>query len=483
MIIRMAINTRIAVLSALIPLASQLPSRAVSITGGDWRVHFNLPDQNSSFGSVTPDEYAIRNALTARIDALQTNHRAWLATYTFSGSNTVIGGAGAVVVAMEGALNRGASVAFIADGGINLATQNGGTNSLLGLSTRAVNPLQLVQDDSASGIMHDKLGVFDYGSTNKWLFVTSWNFTGGASIFQWNIGLELRSPELFSIYTNEFAELLAGRFHDHPDKSHAHDGQSFVLPESSGSGFVRFSPYPSDTVGGNNAERDITNWIAGARQQIVFALNKLTRGNIATSLVQAANRGVSIDGVMPRSDTDTGADSANIYSYLTNTTSYVTTNRIRFWRAFATADYSASDTGQTDLVHAKYMVIDPFGTNPALIHGSANWTASALVYKDENDENLLFLRHRDIARMFYAHFKRITGAFQQENDFWINATASNVPAFSMWMTDSNAYIVESATSVTGSWGNWQMFSTGRVGFASITNDPTPTQRYFRARRP
>lgn len=375
---------------------------APPLTGAFWNVVYNLPQQS---GSSYPDQFLIRDALVERINALQSNNSAILATFTFSAND----GAGFIINAMDSALNRGADISFIADGDINVGTDYGGTNSLLDLSARTNNPLTLVVDGSSSGIMHDKLGLFDYGGTNQWVFTASWNFTLSASADQWNIALEARSPSLYSIYTNETAELLAGRFHDDPAKSHAHDGSIFTLDGSWGTNFVRFAPYPDDTQGGNNAERDITNLIAQAQSEIVFALNKLNREPIRDALVDAADRGVIIKGVMPRSDTDPGGVSDDIYSYLTNSANYATTNIVQMLPAYAKADYSELDDGEQNLIHAKTMVIDPDGTNAIVIHGSANWTSEALVNDNDNDENTVFLRHNEIAAEFHEHFQRITG--------------------------------------------------------------------------
>jgi hypothetical protein len=237
-------------------------------------------------------------------------------------------------------------------------------------------------------------------------------------------------PSLFNAYSNEFAELLAGRFHDDAGKSHAHNNTAFTLADAWAPGWVRFGPHPSSSDGGDHAARDLTNWFGQARQQIVFALNQLTHGTVATSLVQAANRGVQIDGVMPRSDTDPGETSAALYSYLTNAASYATTNRIRFWPAHTRPDGATNDTGQADLVHAKWAVVDPFGEQPGVIHGSANWTFSALQSGSFNDENIVFVRHRDIARLFYLHFKQITGAFT--NARTSGSTCSRPPGACGW---------------------------------------------------
>ena len=378
------------------------PPAAPPLTGAVWNVVYNLPQQS---GSSYPNQFLIRDALVERIDALQTNNSAILATFTFSAND----GAGFIINAMNSALNRGASISFIADNEAEVDIQYGGTNTLRELSTRTINPMTLVIDDDAGGIMHDKLGLFDYGGTNQWVFTASWNFTLAASADQWNIALEARSPSLYTIYTNEAAELLAGRFHDDPNKSHAHDGATFTLDGSWGTNFVRFAPYPDDTEGGNNAERDITNLIAQAQSEIVFALNKLNRESIRDALVDAADRGVIIKGVMPKSDTDPGGVSDDVYSYLTNSANYATTNMVQMLPAYAKADYSELDDSEPNLIHAKYMVIDPNGSNAVVIHGSANWTSEALVNDNDNDENTVFLRHNEIAAKFHEHFQRVAG--------------------------------------------------------------------------
>jgi phosphatidylserine/phosphatidylglycerophosphate/cardiolipin synthase-like enzyme len=370
----------------------------VSPTGAAWTVTYNLPQQS---GTSYPDQYRIRDALVERINALQSGNSATLTTYTFSAEE----GAGAVMNAMAAALDRGALIRFVADGEISIGTVYGGTHSLLSLSTRAANPLTLAVDGSSSGILHDKLGLFDYGGTNQWVFTASWNFTEAASVAQWNIALETRSPELYAIYTNETAEFFAGHFHDDPAKSHAHDGSTFTLDGSWGPNEVRFAPYPDSTQGGNNAERDITNLIAQAQSKIVFALNKLNREPIRDALISAANRGVLIQGVMPKSDTDPGNVSAGIYSNLT----HIANDAVQMLPAYSAADYSTLDAGEADLIHAKYMVIDPESPHAIVIHGSANWTYEGLVSQRDNDENTVFLRHNEIAEQFYENFQRITG--------------------------------------------------------------------------
>ncbi|MFA5687851.1 MAG: phospholipase D-like domain-containing protein [Kiritimatiellales bacterium] len=358
----------------------------------EWNVYYNLPHQSQS-GVTYPEQFIIRDAFIERINQLNTGHEATLTTFTFSANE----GAGTIINAIDAALDRGAQIRFIVDNEAETDIQYGGRFSLRDLTARTINPLRLTLDDHAGGIMHTKLGLFDYGINNKVVMVASWNFTLAASANQWNIAVEIRSDDFYSIYKAETDELFAGRFHDHADKSHAHDGAVFYFGNS-GANMVRFAPYPDS---GSTAEADIIELINGAEHEIIFALNKLNRTAVRDALIAAAARGVKISGVMPRSDTDAGKVSHAVYSSLTH--------HVQFFTAAARADYSAADSGQQDLIHAKYMVIDPGRTNAAVIHGSANWTAEGLAGLNQNDETVLILRHTGIAQKFTEHFQRVTG--------------------------------------------------------------------------
>ena len=374
---------------------------------GDWEVYFNEPDQETS--SSTTNEMLIRDKLLALVDQLQTNNESFLSTYTFSAGSGCCGFAGPLINSMNAALDRGARVHLAIDQNVDTNAVLGGTNSLATLAARGSNPLDLEVDDSASGLVHSKLGLFDFGPTNKRVFVTSANFTGGSQSLQWNVALEARSEALFRAYSNEFAELMAGRFHDHVTKSHAHYGSSFGLTGSWSTNVAYFAPSPDDKVGGTNILTEITNLIARATNRITFAIDSCTRLQVATQLVRAADRGVIIHGVMPMDQTSPGGGSTNFYKFLTNTANYASTNVVHFLTAYSKADHSAVDTGEQDLVHAKWMAIDPHSTNAILIHGSANWTDTALVSTNGNDENVLVLRHAGIAARFFDQFTKITG--------------------------------------------------------------------------
>ena len=186
-----------------------------------------------------------------------------------------------------------------------------------------------------------------------------------------------------------------------------------------------------------------------AEQEIFFSLNKLNRPNVAEALIRACNRGVIVHGVIPLSDRATpGRDSYEVYQTLLNSTDYTTRNRVRVYDAYYDAAQTRYDGGSRDLVHTKYMVIDPRGANPLVIHGSANWTASALVLTSSNDENVQFLPERGIAEAFLAHFATVSDGFKpwcalrnQGARLWLD----------YWLPTAESYFLFAAPEAVGPW--------------------------------
>lgn len=458
---------------------------ADSLTGIGWAVRFNRPDQTTTYNSIWPDEYVIRDAFLARIDALASNDWACLAAYTFSGNSESAGAAGPVLAAMSNALARGARLGFVADKSISLTSNFWPGVSLTGLAQRAVNPLQLSRAPSDGGIMHDKVGVFWYrAATQAWVLTGSWNFTGGASSYQWNILAEIQDNGLAAAYSNEMRELLSGRFHASTNKAHAHDGTRFRLADSPRDGWVRFAPYPDPAYGGSNALTDIVGAIDAATNQIVFALNKLTRPDVVAALIRACDRGVRVHGAIPQSDrSTTNGDSYAMAQMLAASTNYAGTNRVWLYEAYSTAGRKAYDTGESDLIHAKYMVIDPDGADPLVIHGSANWTEAALVADDSNDENLLFLPHAGIAQAFAAQFNAMTDGLVPRGALWTAGTSAS-SRFWYWLPDDRPCELVSTTNLLAgaAWTNRVLLLPAGRGTNSLILTNSLPAGFYRIRQ-
>lgn len=454
-------------------------ARADTYAGADWRVRFNLPDQTTSTNRIGPDEFVIRDAFLARLDALASNDWACLATYTFSGNSAQVGAAGPLLAAVSNALVRGAKLGFVVDKDVNVASNYWPGVSLAGLAAHPGNKLELARAPQTNGIMHHKVGVFWYrAATQAWVLSGSWNFTGGASSQQWNVLAEIQNNALAAAYSNEMRELLSGRFHSDTNKSHAHDNAAFRLADMGPgtNGWVRFAPYPDGRYGGTNALTDILAAIDAAQEEIFFGLNYLTRTGVVDALVRACDRGVVVHGTIPKSDRDL-ADS--VYEDLVNPKKFATRNRIVIYDAYYDAARSRLDNGSFDLVHAKYMVIDPRGANPLVIQGSANWTDAGLVNAGANDENALFLPHRGIAEAFVAQFAKMTDGMKP----WCalaSAGSSGSAWLDYWLPDAGAYELVATADLSG--GTWtqlvQGLGPGR-GLGTLALPRETPRRYFR----
>ena len=108
------------------------------------------------------------------------------------------------------------------------------------------------------------------------------------------------------------------------------------------------------------------------------------------------------------------------------------------------------------------MAIDPRGTNPVVIQGSANWTASALVLTSSNDENIQFLPNAGMAEAFRAQFAAMTDGMKP----WCALRTAGTSAWlDYWLPETNRYELVSTTNLLGGVSGWTnraaLLSAGR----------------------
>jgi phosphatidylserine/phosphatidylglycerophosphate/cardiolipin synthase-like enzyme len=405
--------------------------QATVISGTDWKVIWNLPDQDSSVNF--PGEFDIRNALVNRINALGSGNSAFLSTFTASGNST---GFGSILTAIYNKLNdatlSNVTIRMNIDAGINPNwTFNNGSSSpfysIAGLASTVFpngNAFYYDRGTYTTGIMHNKFSLFDYGPGNRWINTGSWNYTGGASIYQWNITYEIRNDALYNLFLGEANQLMGsdtitndGIYHNNPLKSHAFDSPP-VIPFDGGNGLigVRFGPHPNSTVpNGDNATSSIISAIQSAQYSILLGVNKLSSMAIANELITACNNGVEVHLIISQSDiAGPFPTSQAVYNHLNNPSNYANMAAFNRFHTYI-ADTDASTPGLqpdtpsfTDLVHTKYIVIDAGTPNAQVIHGSANLTNTALHGTSENDENILFIKHQPTANAFVQHAQAMT---------------------------------------------------------------------------
>ena len=81
-------------------------------------------------------------------------------------------------------------------------------------------------------------------------------------------------------------------------------------------------------------------------------------------------------------------------------------------------------------VHTKFMLVDPLGSNPTTLTGSANWS---LASADTNDENLVVIRgDTRVADIYFGEFMRIFAHHRFRESVKRHIAQHGSTAFSTW---------------------------------------------------
>ncbi len=334
----------------------------VSESSGDIRVYFNR--------SVNPDfageEEAVGlfgltdDTLAAYIDRAQ--YTLDIAVYNLN-SFTIVG-------ALNDAAERGVEIRYVSEA----QTSNTGFNSLDESITTFVR-----QGATSSG-MHNKFMVVDRNVVDSAMVLTgSTNWTTNNLLLDPNNMVIIQDQALARAYTIEFEEMW---------------GSSTMTPDPDNSRFgaLKMNNTPEKfIIGGSNVElyfspsdnttNAIVNAIESADHNLDFALLVFTNDMLRDAVIDQTNLFLTPRGVIEQvggsaSDVpaliDAGVD---IYSH---------------------ADVDAQ-------LHHKYAIIDHSNpsSDPIVVTGSHNWSASA---ESNNDENTLIIHDARVANLFYQEF-------------------------------------------------------------------------------
>jgi phosphatidylserine/phosphatidylglycerophosphate/cardiolipin synthase-like enzyme len=219
--------------------------------------------------------------------------------------------------------------------------------------------------DERSALMHNKFVVADRAA----VWAGSFNATDNCAFRNNNNAVLIPSRELAENYGAEFTEMF--------------ERKKF------GSTSPASTPHPTLTAGGvaiynyfspeDGVPAKILGFLRGARTSIHFMAFSFTDEAIGKALMDASRRGVKVEGVVERRGSDgKGAQ----FPLLT------------------AAGIPVLRDGNSYAMHHKVIVIDGLWT----ITGSYNFTASGA---RSNDENLLVIKSRDVARRFEEEYARV----------------------------------------------------------------------------
>ncbi len=337
----------------------------VSESSGDITVYFNRYVDTS----YATDEEAI-SLFNATDDTLVAYIDRAMSTVDVAAYNN---NNGPIVQALNNALDRGVVVRYIAEG------QTG--NTALASLDPSISVLER-QNATSSG-MHNKFIIIDAEDVDSSFVITgSTNFTSGQLFSDPNNIVILQDQALARSYTIEFEEMW-GSEGPEPDPIASRFGELKInnTPEKFLIGGKNVELYfsPSD-----NTTQAIVEAIETTDYDLDFALLLITNNILADAIIAQTNLFVT-----PRGIVETVGGEGSDYDYLAGA-----------------GVIMISHEGVPGQLHHKYAIIDHSQpeSDPIVITGSHNWTASA---ESVNDENTLIIHDATVANLYYQEFMAV----------------------------------------------------------------------------
>lgn len=282
----------------------------------------------------------------------------------------------AIVEALNAAYDRGVQIRIISD-------DEGRNDTLI----NNLNPAIPVLEGNSEGIMHNKFMVVDRASTdNSWVLTGSMNHTVANLGWDYNNIICIQDETLAKAHVLEFEEMW-GSTTMQADLNQSRFGAAKEdnTPHHFRINGIEVESYFSPSDGVSNR---IVKAIDAAENELAFAILVFTENSLGTAVLNAHNRGVDVKGIV-----DYVEFNGDEYNYLSGQGVNV--------KDYVNADGSQWPDGPT--LHHKYAIIDyaAGSTNPLLITGSHNWTASA---NSVHDENTLLIYDAEIANLYQQEF-------------------------------------------------------------------------------
>lgn len=228
--------------------------------------------------------------------------------------------------------------------------------------------IPLVTDAPRNSLQHNKFAVFD----GRTVWTGSTNFSDNAFTRNGENTLVLTDTQLAAIYTAEFQEMAGGLFSNDKHNNTGHEA-------AVGGSRVEVAFAPTDGVEGR-----IIAALASAEHSIQVAMFVLTNDQIGAELIAARARGVRVEVLLDQ------VQAGSTFGLRDQLCDADVTVRVEDW---------------TGLLHDKYAVVDAgTASDPLIITGSTNWTASAV---GANDENMLIVHSPPLADAYAQEFARL----------------------------------------------------------------------------
>lgn len=334
------------------PDTSNPPSMPTSVSSGSsdwWEVYFtdpvNIHDPAQLQGSI--EEHLIE-----KINAAKSSIH--IASFEFDLTP--------VTEALIAAKQRGVDVRWVTDDENGLdADEEPGRGQFAMLAGAGIE----VRSDNRSALMHNKFWIFD----GQMVWTGSTNITKNGIFDQNNNVLVIYSPELAAMYEAEFQEMWNGEFG--PKSPSQLANQTAIINGSQV--LVIF------TSEDGALETAIIPFVESAQSSVYFLAFSFTDYPLAAAMIERWNSGVEVAGVFESFGSTT--DAAEL-------------------RTLYCGNVPVRQDGNGGFMHNKVIVVD----ERYVITGSLNFSTSA---ETANDENVIIIDNRDIARLYINEFERI----------------------------------------------------------------------------
>jgi phosphatidylserine/phosphatidylglycerophosphate/cardiolipin synthase-like enzyme len=223
-----------------------------------------------------------------------------------------------------------------------------------------------VLGDRREGLMHNKFVIIDRSQ----VWTGSMNFTLNGAYHNDNNLIQVRSTRLAENYLVEFDEMFVDDLFGPASITNTPDPR-FRLDNTGLE--IYFSP-------DDGTASRLVDLIRAAKTEIHFLAYSFTSDEIAQALIERAEAGVVITGIMDASQ--------------------VNSNPGTEFERLQAAGVDVRLDGNPDKMHHKVLLID----QEIVITGSYNFSASA---ENNNDENTLVIHSTPLARRFLAEFQRV----------------------------------------------------------------------------
>jgi phosphatidylserine/phosphatidylglycerophosphate/cardiolipin synthase-like enzyme len=226
-----------------------------------------------------------------------------------------------------------------------------------------------VLGDQSEGFMHNKFSVIDHLE----VWSGSMNYTVEGAYRENNNLIRIRSTRLAQDYTTEFEEMFV------EDLFGADSPANTPFPEITiNDSLVRVYFSPEDHPG-----ESLVQLIKSAQESIYFLAYSFTSDSLADSIIERAQAGIAVSGVLENSQ--------------------ALTNEGGEYDRFRQAELDVRLDSNPHAMHHKVIIID----QAIVVTGSYNFSRNA---EEINDENVLVINNPAIAKLYLEEFNQLYSA-------------------------------------------------------------------------